>query len=147
MRFTFSTLDEIPDIARKISDDLPPEYDAYLGICELMINAIEHGNLMIGYAEKSNLIREDRWRQECERRLGLPEFASREACISRAETTDSWHITITDQGHGFDFQQVLASTAGRLRDVHGRGLIICQSVFDALEYHGIGNAVTARILK
>lgn len=147
MRLNFSHFDEIPDIAKSISDGVPPEYDAYLGLSELMLNAIEHGNLQIGYAEKTTLIREDRWREECERRLGLPEFESRIASITRHESTNGWSFTITDQGKGFDYQQVLASTSGRLRDVHGRGIIICQSVFDALEYHGCGNSVTARILK
>lgn len=147
MRFIFSTFHQIPDIAKAISEELPCEHDAYLGISELMINAIEHGNLMIGYAEKTNLIHEDRWREECERRLSMPEFASRYATITRIETAGGWNFTIADQGNGFDFQKVLESTSKRLRDVHGRGLIICQSVFDSLEYHGTGNAVTAYMAK
>lgn len=40
------------------------------GLQELLINAVEHGNLGMTYAEKGSLLLEDRWEQEVERRLG-----------------------------------------------------------------------------
>jgi len=37
-----------------------------------LINAVEHGNLQIGYELKTQLVAEGRWREEIERRQDDP---------------------------------------------------------------------------
>ncbi len=45
-----------------------------MGLSELLVNAIEHGNLEIGYDEKSRLLQSEGWQGEIDRRLALPEY-------------------------------------------------------------------------
>lgn len=70
--FSFRTLQEAKDLALLLSDaSLNPERTVS-GYSELLINAVEHGNLGITYAEKSKLLSEDRWAEEVESRLLSP---------------------------------------------------------------------------
>ena len=72
-RFHFRTLEEAANLAYKIAACFPEPQKAAFGLNELMHNAVEHGNLGIGYDEKANLLRSGSWREEVERRLNFPE--------------------------------------------------------------------------
>jgi hypothetical protein len=52
---------------------LPEPRSAVYGLNELLINAVEHGNLGITYDEKIKLVVEGRLESEIERRLALPQ--------------------------------------------------------------------------
>jgi DNA-binding response OmpR family regulator len=77
--FRFKTPEEAKNLAMLLAHAYPDANRVVTGILELTLNAIEHGNLNIGYKEKSRLIEEERLDNEIERRLSDPLYSSREA--------------------------------------------------------------------
>lgn len=117
-----------------------------MGLVELLLNAVEHGNLAIGYQEKSLLMESGRWQGEVERRLALPSYAGRWARLDFAHEGDSLRFTVQDQGAGFDWHRYLELDPVRAFDSHGRGIAMARMLaFASLEYHGVGNVVTATV--
>ncbi len=117
-----------------------------LGLAEMLLNAVEHGNLGIGYAEKGALIAADTWREEVERRLAAPEYRDCQAELEFVRTKDELRFTIRDQGAGFDWRNYLEMDPNRAFDAHGRGIALArQLAFAALDYQGSGIVVSATI--
>jgi DNA-binding response OmpR family regulator len=117
-----------------------------LGLTELMLNAVEHGNLGISYAEKSALIAADAFQVEVENRLQLPAYAGKRARLMINHDQAMLHYTICDEGTGFDWHPFLAMSPTRAFDTHGRGIAMAKLMsFDQLEYCGHGNMVIASI--
>ena len=117
-----------------------------MGLAELMLNAIEHGNLGITYSEKSELLAADRWHDEVARRLAAKEFGDRQAELEFAREGAHVRFTIRDQGAGFDWRNYLEMDPARAFDSHGRGIALArQLAFASLEYQGAGNVVTATL--
>lgn len=144
--FDFQTLKQAGDLALSLAGLCPDPVSAAIGLSELMINAIEHGNLGISYAEKSELRRNDAWEQEVERRLADPVLGARNAHVVFRRLTDGLSFTITDQGEGFDWQRYLDFEPERAFDPNGRGIAMArQASFATLEYLSGGNVVVATI--
>ena len=142
--FTFRTLEEARRLAGFLARLTAQPDQAVLGLCELMINAIEHGNLEITYAEKSAFNEAGTWRGEVERRLGLPEYETRMARARFRRLPGRLEFEIRDQGRGFDWQQYLEMSPERAYDSHGRGIAMARIVsFSEIKYSGDGNVVTA----
>jgi hypothetical protein len=117
-----------------------------LGLTELMVNAVEHGNLGITYREKSALNEKGNWRDEVDRRLALPENADRFATICMRRAADGISFTILDRGDGFDWQSYLEMCPERAFDSHGRGIAMSRMLsFTSVEYSGNGNTVCATV--
>src|SRR5262249_28845428 len=93
----FRTLAEAGKIARLLSGYYPDPLSAYYGLNELMLNAVEHGNLGIG-AEKARLIQEGLWREEIERRLTLNENAEKFVHVTLEADATQVCVWIRDQG-------------------------------------------------
>ena len=118
------------------------------GISELLVNALEHGNLKIGYEEKSNLMRSGMWRIEVDRRLDSAENKGTYIELEFQVGLQGVQITISDQGSGFDWLPYMDFDPDRAFDPHGRGIAVARlSSFDDLEYIGKGNEVIAAINK
>lgn len=114
-----------------------------IGLSELMINAIEHGNLAVGYAEKSRLIAAGTWSSEIERRLTLPEFAERKVIVEMDCESGMLEVRIQDCGEGFAWHKYLEISSERAFENHGRGIAISRVLsFATLSYSGTGNTVT-----
>lgn len=117
-----------------------------MGLVELLLNAVEHGNLAIGYQEKSLLMERGCWQEEVERRLALPEYAECWAKLEFVRQGDTLRFTIHDQGAGFDWHHYLELDPARAFDSHGRGIAMARMLaFSSLEYQGAGNVVTATV--
>ncbi len=71
-----------------------------------MINAVEHGNLEITYAEKSAFNEAGNWRDEVERRSRLPQYEKRLATAQFRRLPGRLEFEIRDQGRGFDWHRV-----------------------------------------
>jgi DNA-binding response OmpR family regulator len=145
-KFTFQTGKQARDIAALLSHGCPDGRKVVLGLSELMLNAVEHGNLAITYEEKSRLLRADALQHEIEARLAQDEYASRVATVTFERTSHEIRFHICDQGVGFDWRQYLEMSPERVFDAHGRGIAMARLMsFDALEYMGKGNEVMAVI--
>jgi DNA-binding response OmpR family regulator len=145
-RFVYRSTDEARALAALLANVAPEPARVVLGLSELMLNAVEHGNLAIGYREKSQLIEDDRLREEIGRRLADPLYAARQAEVLVRRENGDLRFTIRDQGDGFDWRGYLDMSPERAFDTHGRGIAMSRMIsFDSLEYRGCGNEVEAAI--
>ena len=146
--FCFRTIDEATQLARAIAPLCPAPEGAVLLLQELLVNAVEHGNLGIGYESKSQLLLANGWHEEIERRLADPVLGARQARVELQHTDAEVVVTIVDQGAGFDWRPYLELSPERAFDAHGRGIVMARmSGADELVFQGAGNVVTARWLK
>lgn len=99
--YRFRTLDDIENLVEKVAPLFPQEGKIGLGMRELMINAVEHGNLGITYEEKSALLKQGAWKQEVLRRMNMPEYQLRMASITFIGQENRVVLEIRDEGEGF----------------------------------------------
>jgi DNA-binding response OmpR family regulator len=143
-RFRFQSLEEAYDIAALVAKATPRPEHVVLGLSELMTNAVEHGNLGIGYAEKSALLEAGTWSEEIARRLQAPGGSERWATLAFRRTEAGFRFRIRDQGLGFDWRRYLELSPERAFDLHGRGIAISAGTcFDRLDFLGTGSEVEA----
>jgi YesN/AraC family two-component response regulator len=113
-----------------------------LGLYEIILNAIEHGNLGISYEEKSEAIQNNSYLELLESRSN--DLVRKQKRIFIDCTTDhsGLSVEIRDQGKGFDLHEYggLDSQEEMLR-AHGRGIFLASLYFDKLEYAEPGNTV------
>jgi CheY-like chemotaxis protein len=144
--FSFRTLDEAGVLATFLAGLCPEPSAARMGLAELLVNAIEHGNLAIGYAEKSRLRLSNGWEAEVGRRLNDPVWRRRIAEVVFERDSTAITFVISDQGAGFDPQDYLDIDPQRACDPNGRGIALARRIsFSRLEYQGCGNVVVGRI--
>ncbi len=124
--------------------------DAILGIKtslrEMIINAMEHGNMHINFDQKTQaqmdgtyfqLIQKKQKEIHGEKQFVDIEYVLRENLVG---------YRITDHGNGFDAKHYLKNAVlTKLNEegiAHGRGIIMTISVFDVVRYNDKGNSVT-----
>ncbi len=110
---------------------------------EFLINAIEHGNCEITFDEKSAWLEKgleihDLHAKKCE-----------DSEIEKRKVVLEYHIhdrhtafKIIDEGKGFNWRKVPdhMKDSGELV-LHGRGIVLCQSMTQNLQYNDKGNAI------
>ena len=139
-RFEARTLDDVQYLSTFLAQFFPIPENAAFGISELLTNAIEHGNLEISYDEKTDLNKTGQWHAEIERRLTLPENASKVALVSYIFKDNQITLTIKDQGKGFNWRDYMEISPERAMHNHGRGIALSKMMsFDNIEYLGNGN--------
>lgn len=144
--FELRTLEEAHDLAALLARAAAHPNRVAMGLSELLVNAIEHGNLDIGYDEKGLLNRDGLWQQEVQRRLALPENRDKVVGVAVQRRPDHLQITIRDQGHGFAWDQYLELDAHRAFDTHGRGIAMARKLsFLTMEYRTGGSEVVVTI--
>jgi len=144
--FSIRTVDEASQLASFIARACPNAEMVVMGISELLINAIEHGNLGLSYAEKSSLKRDDCWRPEIDRRAALATNIVKEVKLQFQRDMHSITLRVIDQGHGFDWQSFLEIDPERAFDPNGRGIALARLLsFSTLIYEGGGNTAVATI--
>lgn len=144
--YRFVTLDDVTSLVPVLAALCPAPDVVAPGLSDLMINAVEHGNLGVSYQEKSLLKWEGDWEAEIARRLALPQFRERFATIRLERRPDAVVFTITDQGQGFAWEKFLTFDPERAFDPNGRGIAMARMMsFSALEYQGCGNVVVATV--
>lgn len=142
--FEFTTIDHARNLASLLSNAFPDPSIVVMGLTELMVNAVEHGNLGITYDEKSALNDKGTWNEEVSRRLALPENADKAVTVNFISNNSCIKITITDQGDGFDWQSYMDFDPNRIMDNHGRGIAVANKLsFSEVVYAGKGNVVCA----
>lgn len=147
-KFSFRTMEEARDVSLFLAGLCPTPDAVALGLSELLINAVEHGNLGLSYEEKKYLRQEGDWSGEIEARLARPENVNKFAVAEIERLDDGLRFTVRDQGKGFDWQKFLEFDPERAFDPNGRGIAMaCQISFTRLEYQGNGNTVVAWVAK
>ena len=145
-RFRFRTPEDGRMLANFFARFCPEPEKTVIGLQELLLNAVEHGNLAISYAEKTELMMNGTWLDEIAARLALPQYSKRNVEAEFLRCGDEIRFTIRDEGAGFDWKPYLEFDPERAFDPHGRGIAMSRQIsFDRLEYQGCGNVVTAAI--
>lgn len=138
------TIEEAESMASFLANCFPDPDRALTGLSELLINAVEHGNLAISYDEKTSLLNSNQWDEEIQRRLLLPENSLKEVTILFEKRRQAYSVRITDQGKGFNWRDFLEFDPSRASHNHGRGIAMANVIaFDQLRYNQQGNQVTA----
>lgn len=145
-QFVLSSLDEARNLATMLALACPNSDLVAIGLQELLINAVEHGNLEITADQKQNLIIEGKWRDEVERRLASPDYAGRVVMVNFQRGERMISITIQDDGDGFEYDNYVDSDVPS-DGYRGRGIAMARDLsFSSLTYLGRGNLVEATIL-
>ncbi|MFO7868765.1 MAG: response regulator [Bacteroidales bacterium] len=116
-----------------------------LGLNEIIINAIEHGNLNISYREKSEAIQQNVFEKLISERALLKENILKKVIIAYEFRENYCEWIIQDEGSGFN-PSIIPNpiTDVGTEQLHGRGIFITRFHFDELEYYGNGNRVRMR---
>jgi CheY-like chemotaxis protein len=146
LKCTFKTLDEAEGLSIFLANYFADPDRTLTGISELLVNAVEHGNLGISYEDKSSLVADKKWQQEISNRLAAPQYADRIVTVIFERKKDACYIQITDEGEGFDWKQFLEVDPSRAMHNHGRGIAMANMLcFSKLIYNDKGNQVTGII--
>jgi anti-sigma regulatory factor (Ser/Thr protein kinase) len=140
---------EAVDLARSIAAEFKESQRIRLGLHELLLNAIEHGNLEIGFDLKSKLLYSGTYMDTLEFRLASQKYANRHVDLFVETFSDRVCFTVADQGPGFDPEPYMNASTAPSDELHGRGIILVrQACFDHLNYNDKGNvAVGISIFK
>jgi len=149
--FRFRTLNEARLLCDLVSSQTFDPIIVGIGLIELMVNAIEHGNLEITYEEKGLLLKQGIWKKEVERRLNLEKYQERDATLEYQRNEKLIEVLITDEGDGFDPDKFLQNQTPDIKgsvgsQFHGRGIAVASQLdFKKIEYLGKGNQVRVAI--
>lgn len=143
-KFSFRTLSEAESLAAFIANCFPDPQRTLPGLGELLINAVEHGNLGVGYAQKTKLIESGTWRSEIDYLQKLPHYKNKKATATISHKKNGIYVIIEDQGDGFAWKNFLNIDPARAGDNHGRGIAQANTIsFDQLTYNDKGNQAVA----
>lgn len=142
--FRLRRLDEVAPLIQVLAGLCAQPANVAAGLSELLTNAIEHGNLELGYEDKKRLRIENTWENEVARRLSMPRYQDRWVRLRVTRQPGHLQFTITDQGKGFDWRRYLDFDPARATDPNGRGIAMARLMsFESLHYNDIGNEVQA----
>jgi len=145
-RRVLRTMEEAAEAAREASALCDQAARVERGLIELLVNAIEHGNLGLDHALKAQLLACGRWQAEIAKRLDMPSFRQRQVVLSAFAMVGGWCFEIADDGAGFDWRPWLAADPARAAAPNGRGIALARSLcFDELYFLPPGNRVRALV--
>ena len=144
--FNYKTIGQAKNLSHTLAYLTPKPQKVAIGLFELLVNAVEHGNLGIGYQEKSKLIHSGQLQTEIQRRLKLDAYKDKLVDVVIEREASKLTITITDMGDGFDSTPYLDFSIERAMDNHGRGIMMASKLsFDHVQFSEKGNTVRCTI--
>jgi len=145
LELVFRTREEADDAADLIAGLLPDPVQGRFGLIELLLNAIEHGNLAIGGALKAQLLREQRFEDEVAARFEREPFSGRTVHVAVTVAFPTVDIEIRDGGTGFAWRSALEADLDSADSPNGRGIaLISRTCFPNLHYRDPGNVAVVR---
>ena len=142
--FRFRTVDQASALAHGLAMLCAEPDMVSIGLSELLVNAVEHGNLGLGFEAKSALVQAGRWREEIERRQQDPQYRNRVAVLSVEQLPDLVRFVIVDQGDGFAWQRFVEMPVERSTRLNGRGIALARNLsFLSLNFRDGGREVEA----
>ncbi len=141
-RFRVQTLSEVEDLSSFLANCFPDPSRVAPGLASLLVNALEHGNLGIGFDLKTKLIETGTWRVEIERRLEIKENRDKFINVQFRRKAQGCSVKVTDCGPGFSWRQYMTIDPARAQNNHGRGIAQAAAIsFDQVEFNDMGNEV------
>lgn len=144
--FRFNTIEQAKSLSVLLGSCAPEPESLIIGLTELMINGVEHGNYGITYEEKKAYKLANTWDAELLKREQDPKYAKKSCLVKVEKKNNIYSLRIEDEGKGFDWDKFKVFDSDRLRDPNGRGILISQNCgFSSIEYEGTGNIVTCTV--
>jgi len=116
-----------------------------LAISEILINAIEHGNLDITYEDKLLKMQNDEYFDYMTRKINEKDNKDKKIKVEFMVNSERIVIKISDHGKGFDHKKYLSKSTEQTTEEsllqHGRGILLAQQIFDEIKYNDKGNQV------
>jgi PAS domain S-box-containing protein len=115
-----------------------------LCLMELLVNAMEHGNLDISFDEKSEALESNEYYKLLYNRQQNPNYKNKRIIVEFSLNSEKVEIRITDEGKGFDHKRQMSKAekeGPNLKLAHGRGIQMAKSFFHTFEYNEKGNSV------
>ena len=142
--FEIRNLSQADNMAAILANCCPDPKRVVVGLAELLINAIEHGNLEIDFDHKTELLASGKWHEYISNSSREAPFSNRVVKIELNKSEDEIEFFITDEGAGFDWHSLEDHASRRVMQSHGRGILIAKNLsFDSLDFIGCGNQVRA----
>ena len=114
-----------------------------VGLCEMITNAIEHGNLEITGDEKFQYTTNGNYIELLKSKLDNLKSYNRKVIIEIRINNHNLKIVIEDEGQGFDTKIIRQYCKCKdTTKLHGRGIMIANLYFDSVYYNKKGNKVT-----
>jgi len=117
-----------------------------LGLTELLMNAIEHGNWGISCEEKNKALLSNTINDLFASKLENLAFKNKKVNIKYLQNGKYAEWIITDEGLGFNWKVNLSSVNNYQNNVSGsgRGIYLIKMQFDDVEYNDKGNVVKVK---
>ncbi len=112
---------------------------------EMIMNAIEHGNLAISFDEKTEAQEQGRYLELLLERQRRSDLRGRRVRLEYSLNARRVLYRVSDEGAGFDHRRVFREAnelMGDLQISHGRGIALARQFFDRVRYNEAGNCVT-----
>jgi DNA-binding response OmpR family regulator len=114
-----------------------------LALRELVLNAVEHGNLELTYEEKTRALENGTLDALLAERAAKQPYCDRTVMVLVERHERRLSITVRDQGRGFDWKKLPdPNDPMNLLAAHGRGVLLARLSVDALHYSEKGDEVT-----
>ena len=127
----------------------PDQLHVRMGLQELLINAVEHGNLGITAAEKQDALMNDTYDALLDSRRHMPTNASRRVTVwmENDPSQHTFQCRICDEGEGFDWEPLLGGNGESIPALagSGRGIFLVKTLIPHIQYYGRGNEVRLEI--
>lgn len=111
-----------------------------MALGEILINAVEHGNLNITMDEKAKAVRKGTFEELVRQRRKNDAYAQRTVTLEVHMDHDLLEYLVTDQGEGFDYKKDF-DTDPHAHIGSGLGVQIAKNFFHQVIYEGKGNRV------
>lgn len=145
-QFELRTMDEAQYLAYFMAGCFPEPEKVVLGLSEILLNAVEHGNLGISYSEKCALMYSGKLQAEIDRRENLPENQQKKIHVSFERNAKETKVVVKDEGAGFNWKDFIEMDPSRMTDPNGRGILMARTLsFDKVVYKGCGNEVCCSV--
>ena len=119
---------EVTAIAQDAARNLPRAWQVAQVLTELLLNAIEHGNLGFSSEDKHLLMQRGLWPAALRRRLRQPPYSCRVVRLLRWREKRDWYFEVRDEGAGGDHAP--GERAGSAAAC-GRGLLLVEALLGA----------------
>ncbi|MCP4132132.1 MAG: PAS domain S-box protein [bacterium] len=115
-----------------------------IGLREMVVNAIEHGNLNITFEEKSEAQANEGFINLLSERQADPVNRHKRVYLHCSINANRVIYTVRDEGTGFNYKKIMNQDIDDLNQgflQHGRGVITAKGIFDKVKYNRKGNEV------
>ncbi len=139
---------KIWNVVNQILFNISPELEASIydglkiGLYEILINAIEHGNLGITYEDKSKALNSNTYTDLLNERIKEADMKNKKVTINSILNEGVFEVEVIDDGDGFDFKNLPSPhDPDRIFESNGRGIFLASVYYDDVRYIEPGNRV------